>query len=323
MGVTSGWIRAGIEHQIHYLDDFLFIGAPNTDEGARALAIALQVLEHLGVPVAEHKTEGPLACVGFLGILIDSTNFELRLPPEKVGRLRTLLEIWQAKKSCKRKELESFLGHLSHAASVIRPGRTFLCHLFSLLRQVRGPEHYVRLNATARADIAWWWCFLHTWNGTSFFPLPDPLTHVHSDASGSFGCGALVEGLGWFQIRWPDDWQDQEITFKELVPVVAAAAVWGPGWAGQHIQFHSDNLAVVTILNTRTARTPPLVHLLRCFSFYCAHFGIHYSAVHVPGANNTAADALSRNNLPLFSSLVAQTPQTTLPQALLKLLVTT
>ena len=58
----------GIQHQIHYLDDFLFMGTPNTEEAARALAMAIRVLEHLGVPVAVHKTEGPAYCItGFLG----------------------------------------------------------------------------------------------------------------------------------------------------------------------------------------------------------------------------------------------------------------
>jgi predicted oxidoreductase len=43
--------QSGIQYQIHYID-FLFIGVPATDEGARALAIALRTLEYLGVPVA-------------------------------------------------------------------------------------------------------------------------------------------------------------------------------------------------------------------------------------------------------------------------------
>lgn len=38
------------------------------------------------------------------------------------------------------------------------------------------------------------------------------------------------------------------------------------------------------------------MHLLRCFSFYAALFKFHYSAMHVPGILNTAADALSHNN---------------------------
>ena len=65
-----------------------------------------------------------------------------------------------------------------------------------------------------------------------------------------------------------------------------------------------------------------LMHLLRCLFFYCAQFSFHLSAEHVPGVLNTAADALSRNNLPLFLSLVPQTSQVALPQALRELLLT-
>ena len=314
---------AGIRYQIHYLDDFLFIGAPNTDEGARALSTAIQILQFLGVPVAVHKTEGPATCVTFLGILVDTRAFQLRLPADKILRLQSLIQSWCSKKVCTRKELESFLGHLSHAASVVRPGRTFLRQLFNLLHLAKAPHHYIRLTVGARADLAWWRCFLQNWNGTSFFPLPIPAYHVYSDASGSYGCGAVVEGLGWFQVQWPQEWEAVDISAKELVPVVLAAAMWGKLWSGKHVCFHSDNMAVVAILTSGTAKTPLLMHLLRCFSFYCAYFQFNCSAKHVPGAMNTAADAISRNNKPLFFSLVPQTPQFTIPPALSELLIAT
>ena len=47
---------AGIQHQIDYLNHFLFMVPPKTDEGAHVLATALRVLSHLGVSVAAHKT---------------------------------------------------------------------------------------------------------------------------------------------------------------------------------------------------------------------------------------------------------------------------
>ena len=48
---------AGIKHQIHYLNDFLFMGVPDTEEGAQGLSIAQTVLQHLGIPTATHKTQ--------------------------------------------------------------------------------------------------------------------------------------------------------------------------------------------------------------------------------------------------------------------------
>ena len=62
--------RAGIEDQIHYIDDFLFLGPLATDVAARALSFAFQILDHPGFPVAMHKTEGPTCCIMFLGIIL-------------------------------------------------------------------------------------------------------------------------------------------------------------------------------------------------------------------------------------------------------------
>ena len=67
---------AGVQYQLHYLDDFLFMAAPDMQEGQQLLDRASRTLQHLGVPVAFHKTEGPATVVTFLGILIDTQSFE-------------------------------------------------------------------------------------------------------------------------------------------------------------------------------------------------------------------------------------------------------
>ena len=136
-----------------------------------------------------------------LGIIIDTEAFELQLPADKLHRLQALLSSWCARKSCTKKELESLLGHLSHAATVVCPGRTFLHQLFSLLHLTKAPHHFVCLGAGARADLVWWKCFLQSWSGSSFFPLPNPSHNVYSDASGTYGCGAVVDIFGYFQLQ--------------------------------------------------------------------------------------------------------------------------
>lgn len=321
---TVAWAlhQQGVKHQLHYLDDFLFLEAATSGGAAQSLARVLRIFHVLGIPIANHKTEGPATVLVFLGILIDSHKFELRLPIDKLKRLQATLRQWINKKVCTRKDLESLLGHLSHAATVVRQGRTFLRQLFPLLSLNRASHHFIRLNAGARADLLWWSTFLQHWNGTSFFPTSAPSTEVISDASGSFGCGAFAIPHGWFQLEWPESWQALNIAAKELVPVVIAAALWGHQWKRSCVCFKSDNMAVVEIMKSRTARDPLLMHLLRCLVFYAASFGFHFSAEHVPGVDNTAADAISRNNIPLFLSLVPQMPRVTIPHPVLDLLVT-
>ena len=125
-------VSRGIRYLLHYLDDFLFLVAPNSSQGSDTLTTALETLNLLGIPVAADKTEGPTTSLVFLGILIDTNRSELRLPSDKLANLITLTQAWMGKKACTKKELESQVGHLSHAATVIPQGRTFLRSLFSL-----------------------------------------------------------------------------------------------------------------------------------------------------------------------------------------------
>ena len=105
---------AGIEHLIHYLNDFLFLVAPQTNEGTRIHSLALNVFARLGVPVALHKTEGPACVITLLGICIETIAVELRLPLDKLQRLQRLIEVWAKKKASTKKE------NLSSATSVMQ-----------------------------------------------------------------------------------------------------------------------------------------------------------------------------------------------------------
>ena len=155
-----------------------------------------------------------------------------------------------------------------------------------------------------------------------FRDLPTPSAHIYTDASGIFGCGGVVLPDHWFQLQWPLTWEDIDITVKELVPIVVAAALWGRNWGNLHIHFHSDNMPVVLILQNHSASNLTAHHLLRCFYFFTAYYQFDYSIEHVPGIMNSAADALSRNNLPVFHSLIPQATRTEVPAAVTHMLLT-
>ena len=103
------------------------------------------------------------------------------------------------------------------------------------------------------------------------------------------------------------------ISVKELVPIVAAATIWGPLWSGSHVLFHCDNEAVITVLQNRNAHETTLVQLLQCLFFYSARFQFHFSATHIPSVHNVVADAISRNSCNLLSSLIPQAQQIGVP----------
>ena len=73
-------LNSGVRNFLHYLDDFLVVGSPNTNRCSMAVAKALEVCSTLGIPVAPEKTDGPAQSIAFLGITIDRAMGQLRLP---------------------------------------------------------------------------------------------------------------------------------------------------------------------------------------------------------------------------------------------------
>ena len=140
-----------------YLDDFITCGLPDSDECGLNLQLLLDICRMLGIPIAEEKLEGPTTLLVFLGILIDTIKGELRLPVEKLIRLCWQVGSWLVRKRCTKKELLSIAGQLQHAATVVKPGRTFLRQLFDLSSTVKKPHHHLNLNQAAR------------WHGGTYF----------------------------------------------------------------------------------------------------------------------------------------------------------
>ena len=318
--LTWAMLTEGIHDFLHYLDDFLFLCLPGAPQARTFLEKAIAVCQSLGVPVASNKIERPDTALTFLGITIDTVRGELR---RQLTTSQQTIRYWASKRSCTKRELLSLIGQLQHAATVVRPGRTFLRRMIDLATRFSRLDHHIRLNAQFQSDLQWWSLFLPDWNGSGFFQPKTPTIEVVSDASGSWGCGAFHSSL-WFQYQWPESWQGCHIAAKEMVPIVFAAAIWGPSWSGQRIKCKSDNSAVVTVVNTGSAQDPLLMHMLHCLFFYAAYYKFSVSASHLPGKQNIGADTLSCNNLDLFFSNCPQASHlpSPIPPPLVTLVVT-
>ena len=321
------WIFAhsGIYPTHHYLDDFIFFGRPGTKQCADALTTAITLCNKLGVPLALDKLLGPSTVLPFLGIELDTDTMELRLPADKLHSLQSLIKSWQGKKSCTKRGLLSLIGHLQHAAKVVKPGRTFVRRMIDLATTAKELHHHIRLNRGFQSDLLWWATFLQEWNGVGMLPtithLP-PNQSITSDASGTWGCAAFWDTC-WFALPWEGTWEDVHITMKELLPIVLACTIWGKHWKGQRLVCYSDNAAVVAIINSGSSKNPLAMHLMRSLFFVSAHYKFTVSARFLPGSSNQLADALSRNNIDRFLSLRPQASRipTPIPQELLQMLL--
>ncbi|KAL5515947.1 hypothetical protein EMCRGX_G001197 [Ephydatia muelleri] len=293
---------------LHYLDDFLLVGPPDQPTCQESISTMLQVCEAMGIPVATEKCEGPATCITFLGIVLDSSLQQLRLPPEKLQDISSLIKSWLGKRKATKRELLSLIGKLSFAAKVVPAGRLFLRRLIQLSTTVRKLHHHIHLNPEARADLRWWNSFLPSWNGISMFIAPEwkdaDSFQLYTDASGSFGFGAYLDGA-WFRGDWQPHQQllKRSIQWQELFAIVAAALTWGHFLTGQCIRFHCNNLPIVQAWTNQSSRHPGIMDLLRTLFFIAARNNFTVSLVHLPGRLNCIADALSHNQMSRFFSL--------------------
>ena len=82
--------------------------------------------------MAPEKTEGPSPFLSFAGIELHCSMNEARLPQEKVRKCLLAIRSLLGRKKVTLKELQSLIGLLNFACSVVTPGRVFLRRLINL-----------------------------------------------------------------------------------------------------------------------------------------------------------------------------------------------
>ena len=331
IAVTVQWMAThnhGVDFLQHYLDDFLTLGLLASPVCYNNLQTCIQLCTKLGLPLHPEKLEGPSTCLSILGIELDPSTLQARLPPQKRERIIALLGTWAGKRFCRGRELESLIGHLHHACKVTPPGRTFLHHMINLLCAFRRDDHPIRLNQEFLQDLTWWCELFQSWDGLSFFqmsqwaPLPD--FQVSSDASGSLGYGAIFN-TQWFFDAWSASQESLSIAYKELFPIVVAAHLWGPQWMSRQVEFLRDNMSVVTVLSSGTSREGDLMILLHYLALLAVCHLFSFMASSVRGKANPVVDALSRfqfQRFRLLTPLAEQSPTSILQGLLTALQVT-
>ena len=157
----------------------------------------------------------------------------------------------------------SLVCQLQHTTKVVHYGRIFVARMYFAAAKV--PQLDCKPIVAFCSDLWWWHTFLHSWNGVSLMcwitDTSPPHNSIQTDASGSWGCGALFGKL-WLQWKWPSEWPTTGIMAKELAPIILCCAVWGPllsNW-----QRYYSNMSVVEAIKKGSAKDDTVMHLLWC-----------------------------------------------------------
>ena len=152
---------------LHYVDDFFFVGKPDSSEWQSVVSRSFEVRAQLGVPLPANEAGRPTTRITFPGIELDSVKQTLSLPDGKLKKYLDELSVQPTKMHCSRRELQSLVSKLQFAAMCVSAGRLFLRRMINLLEC---PLSYIIiLNWDFSLDLEWWSTFLPQWNETFLF----------------------------------------------------------------------------------------------------------------------------------------------------------
>ena len=176
----------------------------------------------------------------------------------------------------------------------------------------------MKLSRGCKDDLLVWKQFIEEFNGKCFFLDENWITNdtvqLYTDASGAYGYGAVC-GQSWFFGEWNAEWISENITLKELYPIIVAIEVWGYRIANKSICFNCDNEALVYVLNKQSSTEKRVMFLIRRLVLLTLHHNILFTANHLPGKLNILSNALSRLQIAKFKMLMpdADKYQTSIP----------
>ena len=292
---------------IHYSDDFLMFTRADLITAHHHLRTLKHAFEVLDIPVATDKLVGPATKLPYLGIEIDTENFTLSIPQDKVDELVQQMPRWCGRRTCTLRELQSLNGKFNFFSKVIRPGRMFTRRLIGLTKTVSQPSHHITMNKEAREDIHWWCEFLVKCNRSSFIPDPRRIFStdlvLFTDATKHIGFGGIY-GSAWIQSRWPPHFHEENIDFKELFAILAAVFTWGSSWRGKRVVIVTDNKPITQVWDSTVSTSPRIMILIRKLYMFAALSHFSLSLKHILGHFNPIADALSRFQTQRFHHLM-------------------
>lgn len=105
---------------------------------------------------------GPITLSEFLGIKLDSRYKKVKLPQEKLLRIREIIKSFWAVVAISKRDLLSLLGHVNVAMRIIPHGRSFMFGLLDLSKSVSKLPNQVELDKRCQSEFRFWSCFWTT-----------------------------------------------------------------------------------------------------------------------------------------------------------------
>ena len=297
---------------VNYLDDFIAV-SDSLEMNLKARDEVVGLLRFLGFHVAFDKLIYPSTCVTYLGIEIDSEKMELRLPADKLIKLKDILAVTLGSKMISKKSLESLGGLLSHCSHVVKGGRIFCKGIYSLYKNmVNSNKKFARIPIDVKAYLEWWLNLSKYFNGSSKIVKEISIDPIVSDSSLK-GFGVYM-GTDWCAGTWDDDdyillssncshvvsrplcesFDNNNINVLEFWPILVGVKRWAHLLRDKKTVVFTDNTQVMYMLLNGRSSNATCMQWIRELFWICAIYNIDLEPKYINTKDNVVADTLSR-----------------------------
>jgi hypothetical protein len=273
----------------------------------------LQLWDELGIPHKEKKqlSGTPLKIIGFD---VDANKLTYTMSEiwkkELIVAIRHFTSLSGTKgrrfSLCDFQRLAGWSNWAFNVFPLLKPG---LSSLYTKTTGKQKANAKIWVNNTIRDDLNWMADHMEKSDGVH---LLKNLDWDPAEADATIFCDTSLLGMGfWYPelllgYHCPIDFEapsDVIFFFEALCVCSAFHDVVGLSIETKTLVIYTDNTNTVDIFNSLCASEAYNPILKSAIDVALKH-GINFRVLHVPGSDNTIADALSRNNLDLAQSLV-------------------
>ena len=237
---------------IDNIDDYIGVGVPSIATASYAALIDLT--NDLGLTISQKKLVSPSTQVTCLGVLIDTVNGTISIPPDKLRDVTDTVHQWLERDVASKRQLQFILGLLFYVHKYIKPAHIFLNRMLDLLRFAHRRQK-VMLTSDLKRDLRWF---------SKFLPMYGVSLYDHRPIDVTLELDTCLIGLGGrsgsfiYHLPIVKGYMNWTIVHLEMVNILLAVKLFKRQWTSKQVLIHCDNAAVMTVLRSGKTRDPYL-----------------------------------------------------------------
>lgn len=279
----------------NYLDDFWLMGQ-SYDRCLYNTTQTKKLITSLGFLINENKSSIiPNKLCTFLGFVLDSENFQITLPSEKIVRVKSEIQKFLSIKRCTIREFAQMVGLLVSVCPAVEYSWLYT-KLFERVKYLNlkpddNYDKFMNIPSELLPDLRWWYDAIQV----PFCKIKHD-THdleIFSDASNT-GWGAAC-GSERASGLWSSQEKTQHINYLEILAAFLGLKVFAKNISNCQILLRIDNTTAISYINRMGGiQFPHLTDITRQLWQWCERRNLYVLAYYISSSENETADAESR-----------------------------